>query len=136
MKKRILVPLLILLAVLTAGCARGSKQYEKIGEADYTVAEEPSLPKELMELIHEKWEKPFRMTFLTEDSLYVVQGFGEQPTGGYSVSAEEVYLAEEGICVSFLLTGPKADRQVLAARTYPFLVLRFPASEVDVIFLR
>ena len=131
--------LLLFFALLTLctlmGCSKEKEEYTKIGEVDFTVVEEADVPKELLSAIKEKKAEPFKLTYLAEDALYLAQGYGEQPSGGYSIAVEELFQAEEGICLKTILIGPAADEKVTTAVTYPYIVLKLPKMETEIHFM-
>lgn len=132
---RLLLFFALFAAVGFAGCKREEQQFQKTGDVEYTVLEEGDVPKELMDVIQEKRQEPFRITFLTEDALYIAKGYGEKPTGGYSIAVEELFLAAEGVCIRTTLLGPAKDEKVIAAKTWPYLVVKMKATEEEVFFL-
>lgn len=137
-KKRI-GRLLLFFAVLPlcmfGGCSKEKEEYTKTGEVDFTVVEEADVPKELLEVIKEKKSDPFSLTYLAEDALYLAKGYGEQPSGGYSVAVEELFQAKEGICFKTTLIGPAADEKVTTAVTHPYIVVKLQPMETEVHFL-
>ena len=138
MKKRI-GRLLLFFAVLplcmTVGCGKEKEAYTKTGDVDFTVVEEADVPTELMDIIKEKKSEPFKLTYLAEDALYLAQGYGEQPSGGYSIAVDDLYMAKEGICVKTNLIGPAADEKVTTAVTYPYIVIKLQPMETKAHFL-
>lgn len=118
-----------------AGCGEEKAEYEKTGTVDYTVVEEADVPTELMEIIKEKKSGEFKLTYLAEDALYVARGYGEQPSGGYSIAVEDLYLSGTDLCIRTTLIGPAADEKVTTAVTYPFLVLKLQPMETEPHFL-
>ena len=76
------------------------------------MVEEKSVPGELAKLIEEKKLNEFRLTYTDDESLYLVTGFGEQETGGYSISVNECYLTETSIVFDTTLIGPSKDETV------------------------
>ena len=123
------------LAIFAAACGKGKEEYEKTGEVDFTVVEEADVPKELLEVIKEKKDEACKLTYLAEDGLYPVRGYGEQPSGGYSIAVEELFQAKEGVCLKTKLIGPAADEKVTTAVTYPYIVVKLMPMETDVHFL-
>lgn len=138
MKKRI-GRLLLFFAVLplcmTVGCGKEKEAYTKTGDVDFTVVEEADVPTELTDIIKEKKSEPFKLTYLAEDALYLAQGYGEQPSGGYSIAVDDLYMAKEGICVKTTLIGPAADEKVTTAVTYPYIVIKLQPMETKAHFL-
>ena len=137
--KKIIGRLLLFFALLplctAAGCGTEKGEYTKTGDVDFTVVEEADVPKELLDVIREKKEEPFKLTYLADNALYLVQGYGEQPSGGYSIAVEDLFQAEEGICLKSSLIGPAADEKVTTAVTYPYIVIKLPKMETEVHFL-
>ena len=138
MKKRIgrlLLFFALLPLCMAAGCGTEKEEYTKTGDVDFTVVEEADVPKELLDAINGKKAEPFKLTYLAEDALYLAQGYGQQPSGGYSIAVEELFQAEEGICLKTTLIGPAADEKVTTAVTYPYIVIKLPKMETEVHFL-
>ena len=138
MKKRIgrlLLFFALLPLCMTAGCGTEKGEYTKTGDVEFTVVEEADVPKELSDVIKEKKSEPFKLTYLAEDALYLVQGYGEQPSGGYSIAVDELFTAKEGVCVKTTLIGPAADEKVTTAVTYPYIVIKLQKMEAEAHFL-
>ena len=57
-------------------------------EIDYTVVEDADIPDELMDVINGKKSSPFKITFSDKENLFIAIGYGEQATGGYSITVE------------------------------------------------
>lgn len=138
-KKRI-GRLLLFFAVIPlcifGGCGKEKEEYTKTGEVDFTVVEEADVPAELLDIIHEKKSESFQLTYLAEDALYLAKGYGQQPSGGYSIAVEELFMAKEGICFKTTLIGPAADEKVTTTVTYPFIVVKLQPMETEVHFLK
>ncbi len=132
---RLLLFFALLPLCLTMGCSKEKEEYTKTGDVEFTVVEEADLPEELMNAIKEKKQEPFRLTYLAEDALYLAQGYGEQPSGGYSIAVEELFQAAEGICFKTTLIGPAADEKVTTAVTHPYIVVKLQRMETEVHFL-
>ncbi len=132
---RLLLFFAVLPLMFAAGCSKEKEEYKKTGDVEYTVMEEADVPAELLDIIKEKKGGPFRLTYLAEDALYVAEGYGEQPSGGYSIAVDEIYMAEEGLCIKTTLIGPAADEKVTMAATYPYIVLKLKPMETEAHFL-
>ncbi len=120
---------------MAMGCGTEKEEYTKTGDVDFTVVEEADVPKELLEVIKEKKEEPFKLTYKSEDALYLAKGYGQQPSGGYSIAVEELFQAKEGLCFKTTLIGPAADEKVTTAVTYPYIVVKLMPMETEVHFL-
>lgn len=67
--------LLFFLLVFTSCGKETEEEKEKL---DFTICDEKQLPEELKELLEEKKQEVFKLTFSTKDYLYIVVGYGEQ----------------------------------------------------------
>lgn len=132
---RLLLFFALLPLCMTAGCGREKEEYTKTGDVDFTIVEEADVPKELADAIRGKKAEPFKLTYLAEDALYLARGYGEQPSGGYSIAVEELFQAEEGVCLKTILIGPAADEKVTTAVTHPHIVIKLQKMETDIHFL-
>ena len=76
----------VLGALLLTGCGLLSKENVKLRDLDFTVLSEEKIPEELKTVIAEKGTEPFQLTYSDNQNLYISIGYGEQKTGGYSIS--------------------------------------------------
>lgn len=124
---------LLLLTVAFTGCGGGGKE-AKVKDLEFTVAGQNEIPQELMEIIGQKKQSPFRLTFSSGADLYIAAGYGEQKTGGYSISVPELYLTENSITVRTELQGPEKGEQAGTSPSYPYIVIKMPFLEEPVVF--
>ncbi len=121
-----------------AGCSVERTEPVKVEDLTYTILEESQIPQELAALIEEKKTQRFQLTFDTEGERYIVVGYGIQPTGGYSISVEELYLSTNAIYINTNLIGPMKGETVTEVESYPYLVVRIENrmdySEKSVVF--
>ena len=134
-RKRLLLVLFLCLfcfAVL-AGCKGKNAKVE--GEAlDITVLSKEDIPEELQKVIEEHKTQEITMSYQAGDALYIVRGYGQQETGGYSISVEACVLADDGIHVLFQLHGPAADETIVKEPSWPCVVLKLPYREGEIFF--
>lgn len=116
------------------GCGLEKADQNKIRDLKFVVLEESQIPEELRTLIEEKKKMEFKMTFDTEESKYIVVGYGEQTTGGYSIAVEELYEASNAIYVSTSLIGPAKGESVTEAFSYPYVVIKVEYLDKSVVF--
>lgn len=116
------------------GCGLEKADRNKIRDLKFVVLEESQIPEELRTLIEEKKKTEFKMTFDTEESKYIVVGYGEQTTGGYSIAVEELYEASNAIYVSTSLIGPVKGERVAEALSYPYVVIKVEYLDKSVVF--
>ncbi len=133
--KKILSVILLVTVLFAGGCSVEKEgAADKISDVDFTVVEEIDIPEEVKTLIDERKANPFQVAFVTGESTYIMVGYGEQPTGGYSITVDECYLAEDGIHVVTNLLGPEKDATVDSNLSYPYIVLKTEATDKEVIF--
>lgn len=130
-------------AFLTAGCVTAllllygcatSEQEEKVRDLEFTVAAAQEIPPDLGQIIAEKQESPFKLTYTDNDHLYIIVGYGRQDMGGYSIRVNELYMTENSIVIDTELLGPDKEEQAGANPSYPFIVVKTEYSELPVIF--
>ena len=92
-------------------------------------------------------EKPFQITYMQGDRLYVGQGYGKQEMEGYAIRVDSCTETKDVICVRTTLLGPGNDetekdgeeaenvcvREGVRSQ-YPYVVLEMEKSEKPVIF--
>ena len=122
-----------LVRVLT-GCSVEKENQDKVRDLEFTVVGEADLPEELKNLVMEKKAAPFKLTYSNDQGLYIVVGYGEQATGGYSISVNELYLTENSILIDTELKGPEKGEDVGAEKSYPYIVAKTEYLENPVIF--
>ena len=90
-KKVIVLLCWILLFAGMSGCLSGGAQEERISVAFQVVAFDKA-PQKLQEIIEEHKKEEIKMTWEGDEGRYIIRGYGEQPTGGYSIRAAAVEL--------------------------------------------
>lgn len=142
MKKRKLNPVflsrtavcLLLLCFIVSGCGIGSGKTTKLRDLDFTVVSEELLPAELTQLIEERKEEAFQITYSDEDYLYLCAGYGRQETGGYSIAVDELYLSDDAIHINTSLLGPGPEEQKGNSPSYPYIVVKLEYMDKTVEF--
>ena len=74
------------------------------------------------------------MTFQDQGQLFICAGYGEQPTGGYSISVEELYLSENAVYFDTTLIGPGPGEQLTNTPSYPYIVVVTEDPQLPVVF--
>ena len=118
------------------GCVEKKDPLEKIKDLEFTVIAEENVPEEFMQAIDEKRAAGVKMTYQDGGFLYICMGYGEQPTGGYSISVNELYETENAIYFDTTLLGPKpgevTDKKV--SPSYPCVVVKTEFINKPVVF--
>lgn len=123
----------IFLAVACIGCDKVEKTEEKI-ELNYTVVPKHEQSEKLTRLIEKKKKDPFRLSYIDDDGLYIVEGFGEKNSAGYQVVVEKLYVQASAVYFNAILKGPQSNRQSYE-KTYPYIVVKVERREEPVVFL-
>lgn len=123
-----------LLVRVLAGCSVTKENQDKVRDLQFTVVGEQELPEELKNLVTEKKTAPFKLTYSNDGGLFIAVGYGEQPTGGYSIAVNELYLTENSIVIDTELKGPEKGEDAGAEKSYPYIVIQTEYLENPVIF--
>lgn len=134
MRRIVLLTAMILLMGCCFGCSMRDNHGEKLRDLDFTVVETAEVPEELMQIIDEQKSKEFRLTYGTDDYLYICVGYGQMETGGYSISVDELYLTDQVIYVDTNLIGPKKGETVTNSGSTPFIVIKTEYYDNTVVF--
>ncbi len=127
---------LFLVFLLFVICSCGIEQYDdtKINDLDFAVLAQEDIPEPVMEIIDDCKIDNFRKSYSDGSFLYIIIGYGAQPTTNYSISIEDLYEAENAIFVSTMLKGPSKRETVVETETYPYVVLKLQLSDKTIIF--
>ena len=115
------------LAFLLAGCQGGSTAGEQVPVA-FSVEEERTIPAALRQAIKENETREIRMTFEDGNDLYLIRGYGEQKTGGYSIAVDACTEDEEKLYLTTRLIGPEDAEKQPKDASYPYIVVRVAAT--------
>lgn len=110
--------------LLLSGCTSGSGDSERLRDLDFTVLGENEQPDTLKEIIGEKRTAPFQISYVLGGNLYIAVGYGEQESGGFSISVNELYETEDAIVIDTTLIGPGSAQNVTQVVTYPYIVIK------------
>ena len=121
--------------IILNGCRYEKLDSKKVSDVDFTVMDMTQIPPELEEQIVEKRGREFTLVYKVDEEMYLCVGYGKQLTGGYSVKVREVYMTENTLCVDTTLIGPKENKLVLKACSYPCIVIKVKNIDKKVVFL-
>lgn len=116
------------------GCAVEETSRTKISDITYTIVEEAEIPEELMTIIEEKKAADFKLTQEMKDALYIVRGYGEQETGGYSIRIKDCYLTSNAILFDTELVGPRKGETTSTSPSYPYIVIKTDNYDKNTVF--
>lgn len=124
----------VFLVRILTGCAVEKTEQKKIRDLEFTVVSEADLPQELRELTAEKKSAPFKMTYSNDKGLYIVVGYGEQSSGGYSIQVKDLFLSENAILIDTELLGPEPETENASAKSCPYVTVLTESLDLPVIF--
>lgn len=101
---------------------------------NYTVVEEMDMPLGVQRLLRENKEEKFEIAYECGDELYLLKGYGQQMTGGYSIQVNEMTASSTGMFVRTTLLGPKEKPQH-SEPSFPYIVLKTKDLGLPVQFL-
>lgn len=133
-KTEVLFATLFFATLLFAGCSVEQTNRTKISDLDYTIAVEADIPEELQNDIEEKKAADFKMTYKDSEFLYIVRGYGEQETGGYSICIRNLYLTSNAIIFDTELIGPRKGETISKSPSYPYIVVKVELRDENVVF--
>ena len=125
---------LMALSALYDGCGIEKTDGSKINDLEYEMVEEENIPEELKTKIEEKKAADFKLTYESDSYIYVVRGYGEQETGGYSIQILEFAQTQNSVIFQTNLIGPSKDELKNAAPSYPYVVIRAQNPEKNILF--
>ena len=112
----------LLMAGVISGCSIEQTNETKVSDLTYTIVEKSETPEELRSMIEEKKAADFKLTYEMEDDLYIVRGYGEQATGGYSICVKDCYLTTNAVWYS-IQNSSGQERAKLQTQAQVFLIL-------------
>lgn len=124
--------LLLVVTLCLTGCQTVSTKQGK--SYDYTVVSREDIPEELKEQIETHKMNPFQLSMTDGEYLYIIVGYGEQKTGGYSIQVEGLYEKGEDLCFSTSLIGPEEGKIVAGKKSYPYIVVKTEIIEKNIVY--
>ena len=123
--------------LLLTGCAEQKDPLEKIKDLEFTVLADENIPEELKTVIEEKKNAPFKVTYQDNGFLYICVGYGEQVSGGYSITVNALYLTENAIYADTTLLGPDPSDPAAGKKntpSCPYVVIKTEFIDKPVVF--
>lgn len=116
------------------GCTAEKMETEKIREIEYTIVKEEEQSEEIRILIADNYETKMKMSYIDQGMEYIIIGYGEQTTSGYSIEVVEIYETENTVCVDTNLLGPLSGEEIVEVTTYPYIVIAIEENEKPVVY--
>ncbi len=134
MKKIGICLVVLLTAIILMGCKEEETAEKKVRDLDFTVVATANIPDELITVLEEEKTQPFYRAYSDGEYMYLCVGYGEQATGGYSITVNELYLTDENIYVDTTLIGPGPEEKTADSKSYPYIVLCTEYMDLPVVF--
>lgn len=135
MKKfAVLLLIMVVCTALLGGCKSETAKDEKLKDLEFTVVEEVDQPEQLKTMIEEKKIQPMKLSYSDGEFLYIVAGYGEQKTGGFSIQVNQLYETENAIYFDTTLLGPSEGDAVTQALTYPYVVVKTEYIDKPIVY--
>ena len=99
-----------------------------------TVTEKQDIPEELEEMIAERKEEGFQLSYADQGELYLAVGYGTRPTSGYSIKVKALYETENAVYIQTELLGPSKEEKITEKQTYPYVVVKMEWIDKNIIF--
>lgn len=131
--------LMIMVCVLTvgiilSGCTIKDGSDMRLRDVEFTVLAEDEIPPEFLDFIIGKQSDPFKLTYTTDQYLYIAAGYGKQETGGYSIAVKDCYMTENALVFDTELIGPSTSEDSIPGASYPYIVIKTERTDATVIF--
>ena len=123
MKKAVCLLTALVLAAVLSGCGLIRIEEEERKSVDYTVVERQDIPAALDEIMNEKKEKEFQLSYETGEALYLAKGYGRQMSGGYSIQVTDLSASVNAVFFETKLIGPTEKIQG-GEPSYPYIVIK------------
>ena len=111
-------------SIMLTACSVTKKSADKIKDLDYTVLGTDEQTEELKDIISEKGDDSFQISYVLGNDLYIAVGYGKQECGGYSITVNEFYEAEDILYLDTSLIGPGNAENVTNTPTTPYIVIK------------
>lgn len=116
------------------GCSVEKANRTKVEDLDYQIVAQEEIPEELLKQIEEKKAADFKMTYETPEKKYLVRGYGERTTGGYSIQIKELYLSTNAVFFKTELIGPRKGETITKSPSYPYIVIMTEKVDKNIVF--
>ena len=116
--------MMVSILLLMAGCGLEEDEKEKINDIEFTVVPNENIPQKLQSLIENKKKEEFVVSYGDKENLYIAIGYGEQPTGGYSIQVKELYETKNNIYIDTEFVGPSKTEDISQSNSYPYIVVQ------------
>lgn len=128
------VAILAAAGLLLAGRSMSSFTDSEGKDLDFTVVTKSEMPDEITAVLEEQIGSEFQTACQYGEYLYLICGYKQQDTTGYSVQVKKLCATDEAIYFQSELIGPEGDELVAEGETIPWIVVKTEYLDLPVIF--
>jgi hypothetical protein len=110
--------------MLLSACGVSDKLSDKLSDLEFTVVGISEQPDTLKEIISDKGDLPFQLSYCIGEDLYIAVGYGIQQSAGYSITVNEFYETKDNIVLDTSLLGPASIENVTDTTSIPYIVIK------------
>ena len=99
--------MLLIFLLMAGGCSLVKIEEGERTPLAYTVVETAELPSSAQEMIQEKKDRDFQMTYQKGDTVYLIRGYGKKMSGGYSIQVAELSVSSTAVFFKTKQIGPE-----------------------------
>lgn len=139
--RHIILLLTMVIAIVISGCQNNSSEPENSTggeevseEVAFETVQLNNAPADIQTTLQQKWLEKSTFTIPSGDHLYIIITRGEMPTGGYSVTIDNIQKQGNELLVTYVTKDPKKDEMVTQAITKPFTIVRTKLTNARVNF--
>ncbi|WP_270181558.1 protease complex subunit PrcB family protein [Alkalihalobacillus sp. CinArs1] len=138
--RHIILLLTIVIAFVISGCQNNAEPTDTNGgeevseEIDFEIVQMNNAPNDIQTTLQQKWIERATFAVPSGDHLYIIITRGEMPTGGYSVTIDNITKEGNKLLVTYYTTDPKKDDMVTQAITKPFTIAKIDHTNARINF--
>lgn len=130
--------IVVAIAILLSGCKIATIKEQKVQDVPYEIIEKNEVPGELRQEIESSKKTEMWLSYADRQKgkgdLYIVRGYGEQETAGYSIQVDNCYETENTLVIRTTLLGPQKEKRVHKKQTCPYIVIKTAYTEKQIIY--
>ena len=133
-KSRVFLLFIIAFSVVgVSACAFDKISTKKTKDIDFTVVAENEMPKEVKQIIEQRKENAFKVTYSDSEYTYIIVGYGKQKFDGYSIKVKSIYESTNAVFVKTEFKGPEeyTNNETVS---FPYIVIKIEYTDKNVVF--
>jgi hypothetical protein len=123
-KKLIKTAVLAACTIFLCACSGKDLIENKISDLEFSVIGADEQPQALKDIILQKGDDTFQLSYTIGDELYIAVGYGLQESTGYSITVNALYETKNNIVIDTSLLGPGSVENVTDTTSTPYIVIK------------